>query len=248
MNIIDRALRRMPWPIQKAVARVREFAVDSLRRRREPAETFGRIYAQRTWGDRERTAFYSGPGSHDAEVVQPYVQAIAGLVDRMGRGLTAVDLGCGDFNIGRQLRPLFGQYIACDVVPALIEHNRRAFAEMNVEFRQLDMTTDALPNGDIVFVRQVLQHLDNAQIARVLPKLAKFRLLVVTEHLPLDGDFVPNLDKGAGNDVRADRIRPSAVVLTAPPFSLRTRSTTVLCDVESRGARIQTVLYEPINV
>lgn len=83
-----------------------------------------------------------------------------------------VDLGCGDFKVGSQLRPWCGRYTACDVVPDLIAFNRTAFTQLDVDFRVLDMVEDPLPAGDVVFVRQVLQHLSNAAISKAIAKIA----------------------------------------------------------------------------
>jgi hypothetical protein len=80
-----------------------------------------------------------------------------------------VDLGCGDFNVGSQLRPYCSEYVACDIVQSLIERNKLKFADRGVEFRALDMASDPLPAGDVVFIRQVLQHMSNAQILALLP-------------------------------------------------------------------------------
>ncbi len=151
-----------------------------------PRELFAAIYRGGLWG-RGKDRFYSGEGSHHSRIVDDYVTAISRFIEGLAERPGAVDLGCGDFNIGRRVQGLCARYVACDVVPELIERNRAAFPE--VDFRCLDIVTDPLPAGDVAFIRQVLQHLDNAQIAQVLPKLRQYRWLVVTEHLPDRSDF-----------------------------------------------------------
>src|ERR1700733_6137029 len=136
-------------------------------------DVFAHVYRERLWGvpnPWNRTRFFSGPGSHEAAIVKTYVAAVKRFV-RSRPGMDAVDLGCGDFNVGRRIRNCFKKYPACDIVPELIQHNERAFAQMNVDFRCLNISDDPLPRGDIVFLRQVLQHLSNEQIARVACKL-----------------------------------------------------------------------------
>jgi hypothetical protein len=160
--------------------------------------------------------------------------------------LTAADLGCGDFAIGSRICPLSSRYVASDVVEPLIERNRRKFATVAVESRVIDITSDLLPPADVAVLRQVLQHLSNEQIQRTFAKIpAAYRYLILSEHLPASGDFVPNLDKPIGSQTRLDAGgRPSGVVLTAPPFDLRSTRSTVLGEVQDYLGAIRTMLFE----
>jgi hypothetical protein len=151
-----------------------------------------------------------------------------------------VDLGCGDFNIGSQLVGETKSYIACDIVPELITHHRSKYLNSNLQFFEVNMINDVLPEGEVVTIRQVLQHLNNKQIGQVIPKLAKYKYLILTEHLP-NGEFEPNKDKDTGPDIRT--AINSGVVLTSPPFNLKTKETKILCEVKLPKGNIQTVLY-----
>jgi hypothetical protein len=66
-------------------------------------------------------------------------------------------------------------------------------------------------------LRQVLQHLSNAEIQQILPKLNKYQYLIVSEHIP-EGEFVANVDIISGQGIRLKK--QSGVDLLAPPFSL----------------------------
>lgn len=136
-------------------------------------DVFTKVYTNRVWGDPGEPAspFYSGPGSRDQALVSGYVSAVSSFLNALGKP-DVVDLGCGDFKVGSQLRPWCGRYTACDVVPDLIAFNRTAFTQLDVDFRVLDMVEDPLPAGDVVFVRQVLQHLSNAAISKAIAKIA----------------------------------------------------------------------------
>jgi SAM-dependent methyltransferase len=206
-----------------------------------PAEVFSRVYRDKHWGRRWGRKFFSGPGSHDPKVIGPYIQSVQNFLGEFPRPPDVVDLGCGDFYVGSQLRYRCGQYVACDVVPELIRHNAAAFANMKVEFACLNIIDDPLPAGEIAFLRQVLQHLSNAQIDRVLTKLGQYRFLVITEHLPATAKFIPNLDHSFGSGIRVTR--NSGVVLTAPPFNLRVGTERELCRVQHGGGFITTVAY-----
>lgn len=209
------------------------------------AEVFERIYRHSAWGRAPQTdtPFYSGPGSHDPAIVEPYVQAIKHFLAGLDSAPDAVDLGCGDFHVGRQLREHCAAYVACDIVPALIDFNRDRFGGLEVDFRVVDITRDALPEGDVAFLRQVLQHLSNEAIAQVVPKLqSAFSHLILTEHLPRSEHFPANLGKPTGPDIRLSC--GSGVVLTAAPFNLQVRSEHVLCEVPQFGGVIRTTAYE----
>ncbi|HWO73694.1 MAG TPA: class I SAM-dependent methyltransferase, partial [Dehalococcoidia bacterium] len=161
---------------------------------------------------------FSGSGSHNAEIVAPYVRAVTEwLQANGGERMTLVDLGCGDFAVGSQIAPHVARYVGVDVVAPLIEANNRRFGSDRVRFERRDIVSDDLPEGDVCTIRQVFQHLSNAQIAEVLRKTARYRWLIVTDH-ESDRMKVPNLDKPIGSSTRL--YLRSGVVLTEPPFNL----------------------------
>ena len=84
------------------------------------------------------------------------------------------DLGCGDFNIGKQLVKHTKKYVAVDIVTALIAYNTEKYKEENLEFLCLDIAVDDLPAGDCALLRQVLQHLSNAEVQAIVRKLTDF--------------------------------------------------------------------------
>jgi len=217
---------------------------DTLFRGKLPEEVFSHIYEIGAWGAGAGAAdYFSGTGSHEASIIDDYVHAVTAYLRTLPRAPDVVDLGCGDFHVGSRIRPVCGRYIACDIVPALIAANRERYAGLDVEFRCLDASRDELPPGEIVFLRQVLQHLDNAGIAGVLDRIRRYRTLVLTEHLPL-ASFQPNADKVLGATTRLMLGTPSGVVVTAPPFNLRPVSARVLCEVREGEGIIQTIVYE----
>jgi hypothetical protein len=111
-------------------------------------------------------------------------------------------------------------YTGCDVVPDLIEHLNKNRASETVEFRCANIVEDELPDGELCLIRQVLQHLSNAEIKRVLENCRKYKYLIITEHYPDPNvKLIPNLDIPHGPDVRLHF--NSAVVLDKPPFNLQ---------------------------
>jgi SAM-dependent methyltransferase len=236
MPLKQRIKSMMPAPLLE----MRDYFVRARQASKTPEQIFSEVYQKKSWGGEEHD-FFSGYGSHAVESVDAYVAALRPiLIDHPNA--TVVDLGCGDFNIGSQIRPMCREYIACDVVPDLIERNKKKFAAANVDFRCIDITKDAVPAGDIVLVRQVLQHLNNKQISRFLNGLGACEILVLTEHLP-KGPFVANRDKPTGGGIRLHGTVPSGVVLTLAPFNLQCEKISVLASVEEEGGRLETTAF-----
>jgi len=192
---------------------------DKLFQDKKPRHIFSEIYAKAMWGKTEDASdqFSSGHGSHLAAHVEPYVIAVSKFLQSFETPQNVVDLGCGDFNVGRQVRQYCAKYIACDVVPELISFNQEKFQELDVEFRCVDITEDPLPEGNVVIVRQVLQHLSNEHIKRVVNKLHGYKWLVLTEFIP-EGKFTPNVDQPTGSFSRLARGIKSGIVLTEDRF------------------------------
>ena len=205
-------------------------------------QVFAKIYADREWGRGGDAKFYSGAGSHAPEIVAPYVRAVTEYLQGLQSKPVIVDLGCGDFNVGKIFVDYASEYHACDIVPELQEHNRVNYGRAGLHFPCINIIDDALPDGDIVFIRQVLQHLGNDQIGKVIGKCEKYATWIVTEHLPAGEAFQANIDISAGCGIR--RLIDSGVVLTAPPFSVSGYQTRILCDVPYHGDVIRTLLFE----
>ena len=231
MSSVKSAIRRMlPRSVVLAYNGYRRDRLARRNRRMTTEEVFTDIYSNNRWGGPSGT-FCSGDGSHENSIVSPYVTKVTAELDRIGAAtMTAVDLGCGDYSVGRQLSPACGRYIGVDIVKPLIAHNQETFGTANISFLHANMVEDALPDGDICFVRQVLQHLSNDQIAAVLPKLDKFRWCFITEHHPSpDRLRRPNEDKPHGDTIRVSH--GSGVFLDEAPFSVPVARYNLLLEV-----------------
>lgn len=217
---------------------------DAKYRGRPSTEVFAAIYRDHKWGRDPEGGHSSGLGSRDPSIVDPYVNAVTKFLATLPSKPSVVDLGCGDFRVGRQLRASCGRYVACDIVPALIESHKRVYADLDVDFRCLNVVTDDFPAGEVVFIRQVLQHLSNADIRQILLKIYRYKFLVLTEHLPVDPNFVPNRDIASGYQTRMQH--DSGVVLTTEPFNLKIKSHTMLCEVllGALPGLVRTTVYE----
>lgn len=200
------------------------------------------VYKMNLWGG-NKTDFYSGEGSHNPELVIPYIDAVTSFLSSFKNPLTVCDLGCGDFNVGKELVKHTKKYIAIDIVPDLIAHNKQKFEFENLEFLCLDIAKDNMPSADCVLLRQVLQHLSNAEVLSIVNKLSDFKYVIITEHLP-QGPFTPNKDIISGQGIRLKK--QSGLDLLAPPFNLKAKEEKKLVSVSLNILKevIVTTLYK----
>lgn len=204
-------------------------------------EVMIQIYQLHLWGGKEYE-FYSGDGSHDITIIEPYQEVVIRFLQSFDEPLIVCDLGCGDFNVGKKFVSFTKKYIAVDIVPDLIERNKNRFQAKNLSFQCLDLATDELPKGDCAIIRQVLQHLSNHEIQKILQKLSAYQYVILTEHLP-SGDFVPNKDKIASQGIRLKQ--QSGINLIESPFYWDVLSSKELLSIELAPGKgkIITTLY-----
>lgn len=199
------------------------------------------IYDLNLWGGNARE-FYSGFGSHQPEIILPYLEVVTTFLKSFENPLAVCDLGCGDFNIGKELVTYAKKYVAVDIVPDLIEHHKKTFKAKNLEFHCLDIATADLPKAECVLLRQVLQHLSNAEIHKVVDKLTDYKYILLTEHIP-EGDFIPNIDIISGQGIRLKK--QSGVNLLAPPFNFKVKGEEEILSITSTDfkGRLVTTMY-----
>lgn len=220
--------------------------VHRVNKARPIKEVFTRVYEEHQWGG-AGDSYCSGSGSSGFHASQ-YAAVVKQLIQDKGIK-TMIDLGCGDFVVGRALRTEGVKYIGIDIVDNLIHKNLEAYGDAITSFQSLDMVKDQLPDGDLCIIRQVFQHLSNKQIVSVLQKTKKFKYILITEHYP--APFVKirvNVDKIHGPDTRIHD--DSAVFLDEQPFNVPTQSITLISDIEAqmhlvhKGERLKTFLIQ----
>ena len=200
------------------------------------------VYDKNLWGS-GASEFYSGDGSHNSDIVDPYTKVISSFLNSFNSPLVICDLGCGDFNVGKDLVKYAKKYFAVDIVSDLIGRNKETFKADNLEFHCLDIAVDNLPAADCVILRQVLQHLSNIEIHSIVSKLTAYKYIILTEHMP-EGNFTSNIDIISGQGIRLNK--NSGVDLTASPFNFKVNSEKKLSSITSSNFEgdIVTTLYE----
>ena len=184
------------------------------------SEVFSNVYKKNLWRKQiaaKGNKYYSGKGS-DAQYAIPYAKCIRNFC-RNHNISSIVDLGCGDFRVGARFADVCNQYTGIDCVEDLVDYNNQNYGNERINFLCLDITKDVLPDADLCLVRQVLQHLSNTDIKRVLERCQKYPYVIVTEHLLNHLRQAPNLDKQHGLHTRL--FFGSGVYLNKRPFNLK---------------------------
>ena len=188
-------------------------------------EIWSHIYAHENIGDDPNEKFYSGAGSHDEKIIVPYIETLLQLITN-NNIRNIVDVGCGDFWIMRHVLGALSEakynffYTGVDVVEELINYNTARFQDPSIRFLCMDAADEEpLPDGQLLIIRQALQHMRNADIKKILGKAEKFKYLFITEHIYDAPDAVYNVDKENNNSTRGQY--NSGVYLEHPPFNFK---------------------------
>lgn len=93
---------------------------------------------------------------------------------------SVVDLGCGDWQFSQLIDWSGIHYIGVDVIPSLIDKNRKQFGSSTIQFLQMDATEKELPPADLLICKDILQFLPQADILKIIPQFSKYRYCLVT--------------------------------------------------------------------
>ena len=170
-----------------------------------PEQVFDTYYKSNKWGDAESR---SGKGSNlrATEALRPQLESLF----RELKIDSVVDVPCGDFFWMAHVDLDGIDYIGGDIVPALIEANRKAHARGGVSFEVVDLIEGPVPKADLVFCRDCLVHLSNEHIGRAVENIrASGATWLLTTTFP---DADQNRDIVTGEWRQID--------LTRPPFTL----------------------------
>jgi len=131
-------------------------------------ERFSHVYEKRLWLSEESA---SGSGSERASgQVTHSIALLERFVEEL-RLKSIADIPCGDFNwmsLFLERHPHLA-YVGYDVVPALIEANRQKYPR--VRFEVLDITQQAPRRADLLFSKDMLNHLCEADVWAALENM-----------------------------------------------------------------------------
>jgi hypothetical protein len=170
----------------------------------DPAETFTTIYNTHYWVDDESR---SGGGSN-LYATENIRRAIPGVLARY-EVRSLLDIPCGDFFWFKEMELDLDRYMGGDIVEPLIASVAAKYTSPKRSFRVMDLTKDALPECDLILVRDCFIHLSFEMIFAALGKITEstIRYLLTTHH----PDVAVNIDIETGSF--------HAINLCAPPFN-----------------------------
>lgn len=150
-------------------------------------QVFTRIYDDNLWGSADSR---SGVGS-TSDATQAIRRALPALWGQHGiRSL--VDAPCGDCTWMSHIAPSLDRYVGVDIVPKLIDDNRRRYPHL--QFKLGDLTRDALPLADAIHCRDCFQHLPTHLIRAALKNFeasgTRWLLLTTNASVPAYHDVV----------------------------------------------------------
>ena len=160
-------------------------------------EIFEKIIKENSWS-RGRTESPCGPGS-SIKYTENLRLHFPSLVEKFNIK-SILDAPCGDFNWMKLVVPTLDiDYTGADIVSVLIENNTNLYKTDKIKFEVLDITTDKLPNADLMMCRDCLFHLSNDSIKLFFDNFlnSNIKYLLTTTHYN-NADF-KNTDIKDGN-------------------------------------------------
>ena len=167
-------------------------------------EVFRRIYAHNLWGN---PGSASGGGSSPT-ATEGVRQHLPALLQELKIDVL-LDAPCGDFAWAGDLASAVSRYVGVDIVPALIERNRRLYGNDRISFFCADLSRDPLPRADLILSRDCFIHLPTRMIRGALRNFrASGAPLLLLSNSPGARPYV---------DIPLGSFRP--IDLRQPPFS-----------------------------
>jgi hypothetical protein len=165
---------------------LRVFDVFKRRRSEAPSEPltnrFTNVYRNNVWGDEESV---SGPGSRKESGSVHFAKMALEKAYSELRIRTISDIPCGDFNwmpaflAGHQRL----KYRGFDIVEEIIVKNRGSYPQ--ARFDVLDVTSEVPPCSDLVFCKDLVNHLAYVDVLKVIRNIKRSR----SKYLLLSNNF-----------------------------------------------------------
>jgi hypothetical protein len=165
---------------------------------------FTNIYNSNKWNNNESV---SGIGSTIENTTK--IVSVLNNVFHQLEIKTLLDIPCGDFNWIKNINLNEVNYTGADIVPELIDSNIKSYSNLTINFKELNLIKDSLPQSDLILVRDCFVHFSyddiNNSMKNICASNSKYLMVTTfTKHnLNYDittGDWRPiNLEKAPFN-------------------------------------------------
>lgn len=139
-----------------------------LFKRKTVEERFRCIYKNNSWGG---ITSVSGRGS-DLDQTKTLIKELPILFEDLNI-FSILDIPCGDFNWIKKINLNKYQYIGADIVKEIIDNNKKLYEKENVSFKNINLIEDALPQVDLILVRDCLVHFSYNDIFKALNNICR---------------------------------------------------------------------------
>ena len=142
-------------------------------------EVFDSKYTEAKWGWDPISGSTSGPGSQK-DAALPFTVSVTKFIDQ-NKVASVLDIGCGDWAIWTSEDFMGVTYLGIDASKTVIARNKEKFASTNVSFENLDAVNGSLQVSDLVIIKDVLQHLSNRDVSKLLSKVQSRYLIICND-------------------------------------------------------------------
>ncbi len=168
------------------------------------AEVFTDIYERKTWGD--------GSGGGSVPEHLPEYRALVETLIRQNGVKCVLDIGCGLGWLAASIDWQGAWYVGMDVASHPVAHMRKLIDKGNGPAGIVihgDVLVDELPPADLVLLKEVTQHLDNASVLALIDRLRTYPLILHA-----------SVRSGVGTNAPIAMGQTRGVDLTLSPFGL----------------------------
>jgi hypothetical protein len=149
---------------------------------------FTEIYDKNLWNSEESR---SGTGSALSQT-KSLISGLEKFISEFHIN-SILDIPCGDFNWMRLVDLHRVKYTGLDIVNEIVKNNSDKYKSENITFQVADLTTDLLPDADLIICRDCLVHFSFYDIFNALSNLSRvnYKYILVTnfEHRKFNQDI-----------------------------------------------------------
>lgn len=143
---------------------------------------FTKYYESNYWGDSESR---SGGGSNYDQTTHIREEIV--LLIKKYNIQSVFDCPCGDFNWFKHIVHNIPKYIGADIVPTLIENNKRTYEQ---SFLTFDIIMDKIPDEiEMIFCRDLFVHFPLEYIIKAFNNIKKSKAKYILMTTFIDRDF-----------------------------------------------------------